>query len=1185
MGQLRSPEGEIVEVPDDQVAGALAVGFKLVSNEQVIADDKQRGIDDRANARGILGTANAALSSAASGATLGVSDMLLGTLLSDGERARLNAEREANPIASGVGQAAGMILPSLVNPGSLLAKTPAGLLAQASNKGTTIARGLGGAKGLATAAAITGAEGGLQNAGIYLGETALGDRELTAEGMAGALGMGFGFGAVAGGAVFGLERGTMAARRMFARSAEGGTKAVGDATAAFSRASDTAVTANDDVAAAARKRLDEIRAQQAELAQTRVQADAEMARSKLDAFAEQRAAAGRGATEEALPPVDAPSPTAAGGVRTAADPPAATPTAASADAPTKIPTAKAVVEEAAEEGVEEVGEEVATAASGRPDRVEVFASGRPSKPVYEVRVWRNGAPEPEIRPIKIGDNGRSDPSDLAAAFDESLPDGFNRGPNVTLTNAFGGASIETGIPVREAIKDNSVYIIRPSEFAEHVVYGDELRPGAVDSIKQAWSEGKRLAPLDIEVAPSGRMYISDGNHRMVAAAADNRPLVVRFRKEAEENGLGTAFDVGDRVRAELPTPSPTRALPAATAGDVASGLTKVASSPLSLEELLGQTVSRLQGGESFARLNTQGQIAANIAEEEAKLAAILGRYDDARERMQTAIGSKAADMGAAADDLEGEIARIAAQGEVADAAVPIAPGATAEDLTDAAVEASRAKAGVASHVDDVTAGAKAIDDYERASAELTEAMGDAATPEAQAAAKAYRDAEAAADAAALDRTTRAIDDSADEVYGPTGPQQGPTRRTPDERYADAKQAKLDAKAQGAALKAEEIGVRRTIKDAKATAKQAKLVAKNAGQAAETIGLPGAPTAAASGKQGEALDLAAVLEAAGTVGVPGLPKPSDIPVIGPLLGVYLKFRALKALAGRMTGRVEATGNARAAALAAKTKEKIAAGVDRSLGLVAKAAPKTRVPVLAAGSTAVQALHKKIFDDGEETPKDATPQQLAAARIRELGVAAASPRAVITAVRKEMRDVADPALIAAAEQTQLRRVQYLNDIAPKAPEASLFSKREWTPSPAATMSFARSWEVAHDPHAAFEQLEQKCISPEAAKTLRNVYPKLFQLAQMRLLERAPEIQTSVPYQDQIRMSLLFDVPLDRSLEPATIASLQTAFADSTSPADPTQQQGAPQPMAPVPSIAAPTQLSSLFETAGDRRAARR
>lgn len=243
------------------------------------------------------------------------------------------------------------------------------------------------------------------------------------------------------------------------------------------------------------------------------------------------------------------------------------------------------------------------------------------------------------------------------------------------------------------------------------------------------------------------------------------------------------------------------------------------------------------------------------------------------------------------------------------------------------------------------------------------------------------------------------------------------------------------------------------------------------------------------------------------------------------------------------------------------------------------PLARSVTVATARPIADALRVRLFDDGSEPPpKDAPAPVLAAARARELAAAVANPQAAVDGVRRQLASISDPTLIAAAEQAHLRRLQYLHDQAPKEPPPSPLSKVRWTPSPSETAIFANRCAAAANPGEVLEQLSAGTITREGAETLRACYPKLFGQVQQRLMDRAAELKTDVPYAQRIKMSVLFDAPLDPSMNPATIASLQTAHATS-SPAAPTQTQP------PTPSIAGHVDLTALYQTPSDRRAARR
>lgn len=181
-------------------------------------------------------------------------------------------------------------------------------------------------------------------------------------------------------------------------------------------------------------------------------------------------------------------------------------------------------------------------ASTIPDRVEVVRSGRN----YEVRTYRNGAAEPEVQTL-----GRNETYDALNAL---APDGFKAG-SVDI-NAKGG--LETGIPASAAdVNRASVYVVRPSDLAKRGIAGNAIHDDHLTSVKQAWSEGVRLAPVDIDMTPDGRLFIEDGNHRLLAAAVDDRPVLAKFRAVGDNwKPQAGAIDVSDRLRSAAPAPAP-----------------------------------------------------------------------------------------------------------------------------------------------------------------------------------------------------------------------------------------------------------------------------------------------------------------------------------------------------------------------------------------------------------------------------------------------------------------------------------------------------------------------------------------------------------------------------------------------------------------------------------------------------
>lgn len=1286
MGLLRAPDGSIVTVPDEQSGQLIAGGYTPV-------DEGEAGATTGAMARpdsGALGGVGAFASSTLSGATLGLSDVALKGFLDRGDFERLATDRENHPITSGVGQFAGTLAASFAAPGSLVGSTPAGLLSQAGRGATEAVGELGGAAGALAKLGVAGAEGSIYNAGAYLSDTALGDRDLSAEGLAGALGSGFEFGVGGGVAAMGIEHGTIAARRMFSRLSDSGGRATAQAEQEWLGKYQSTIDANDAAADMARAKLAEAQLARQHAGLARDQASAAIAETKANA-PELDAARTRTAfehdqaieAERLAQPAQAAAPSpgmqglqsmlAGSGhadsqiISEAAEREIAEALQAHDAARNELETmlrrieAPGVQTDAAAQlgaGVP-VGEFGAPGARGY-DPGNVRAPGPPSQaplagaadgtPVTramrkapvpgepttafdfedsglhfdpETRNYSSAEPkaaEPDLEAllgatkkglddgIPMRELGGKSAAEAAPASDlESLLRGTQEGL------AAGKSLNELGAPVRAEYA--SAKAVKTSEAAAH--FRSKAREINTDDEFHAMQDALRSKLTPDEIKQSirfSREYYMDVNRALrpgrapldPAAAAEitpvmdsvieksggiGKPIVTHRAVHLDpgtpeynlkpgdtyyDPGFGSTSRTGDNIHRfgnvhfEITSPTGTRI--AAIPSSAAEGeLTLARGTSLKITDrvehpggnvTLRATVVKQDGNASLG----PGKAAAGDSGD--LMAALQGTKEglDSGKGLREIGGHAPASHPLAVKQLE-----VAHEAAVERAATALEPAERAA--------AEREAAAIEQHLSQVSARPGAIEDiaavadaatkYEASGARLTEALGPEAPASAQEAAKAFRDAESTAERKTMDRTTRAIDDHAEQPA--TATRQGPLERFK-AQFPEAGLPK-GAKAQLAEAKAEKLTADAVFSRAKATETEARMGAKAAKTAADETRAAAetarpATATPANKRLGMIGTVATAVGIAGELGVPGIPKPHDIPVIGPLLSIYLKYRAIKAAAGRFVGRIPATADARAAALIARTKDRIASAVDYTLGLGAR--PTTRTAVIAAAAV----LGHRAFDDGEpDAPKGASPQALAAVRIREIANAASRPELVQQQVRKQLRGIADPDLIAAAEQHMLARFQYLASVMPKMPPPNPFSKTEWQPSPAAADELAQRLTVAHDPEAVF-----KITTPATVDTANNIYPKVMELAKQRLMERVGDMKNPMSYQEQLRGTLLFGIPMSPSMTPDSVAILQSAHA-AMRPAP------APQPASPpTPSIAAPAAINQLYNPANQGRSAR-
>lgn len=349
-----------------------------------------------------------------------------------------------------------------------------------------------------------------------------------------------------------------------------------------------------------------------------------------------------------------------------------------------------------------------------------------------------------------------------------------------------------------------------------------------------------------------------------------------------------------------------------------------------------------------------------------------------------------------------------------------------------------------------------------------------------------------------------------------------------------------------------------------TAQAAADAAGDIDKALSTVSLPGAKGA---GREllGKASDLGTAWEALHMMGVP-LPDPRDIPVVGPVLSMFLKARVLGKAFGRFGGKIAATAESTIASKAAATQQRAYAAIDKLLEgggkALGKAAPH------AGGAAAV--LGHVLFDDradGERTRKTPANGDLLGhfeARADELS-RAMQPGAITAAVRDRVR-ASDPELVAAIAEAQERKLSFLYDKMPKADAPSIMTGRQWMPAKLSVQTWSKYVEAAEDPAAVLEDAAAgRSVSMEAAETLKTVYPRLYQEAQKRLIQQATTGEKSIPFARRVQLSLLFDLPMDASMDGDYAAYLQSAYQ-----AKPISQ-GAAQPSPGQPTIAAPVNLA--------------
>lgn len=333
----------------------------------------------------------------------------------------------------------------------------------------------------------------------------------------------------------------------------------------------------------------------------------------------------------------------------------------------------------------------------------------------------------------------------------------------------------------------------------------------------------------------------------------------------------------------------------------------------------------------------------------------------------------------------------------------------------------------------------------------------------------------------------------------------------------------------------------------AAASEAKAVDAVAAGLPDAIALPPKGESSAS----KLADVAAAIEVMSTLGIPGLPNAQSIPFIGPVLGLYLKARAGAAVWRKLGGKLPASVEGKVAGRAAQTRDRVGAAVRAILGTGAKVAGDNAVRTSAAASAI---LSRSLFSEAKSKPRtDETAAEMWARHRAELA-AARRPGAVERALQQRV-PTSDPRLASSLAAVARRKLEWLDAQMPRPPAGMPDPDvPPWRPTPAQEQRWARVVRAADDPAGVIERAAAGDVSVDEIETVRAVFPRLYEEAQMAVLNAVAD-GASIPYARRIQLGALFGLPLTATQDPQFAATMQAGYA---APAEPPPQ---PRPSANV------------------------
>lgn len=742
--------------------------------------------------------------------------------------------------------------------------------------------------------------------------------------------------------------------------------------------------------------------------------------------------------------------------------------------------------------------------------------------------------------------------------------------------------------------------------------------GGVDAVrvgkaKKAIEEGQR-EPISLLVTPSGKITVEGGRHRLAAAVEANAPIKVKWSTGFEPSeemvlrgGAAPADDLLSALRsneAALSSGADLGKLSRNSSAAADYATKKLAKRADDAAYFRAKAIDKNYEGSAMAVVEREAQAARPTGLEGALDAQRLASQDVAADdffasltRPKSRDQYVAQNIGRAMREEGGnhasalvKVEREWAARSRRDVGKSIVDHARLA-ADDGAVVGRALSKRAGKNVDigpDLNRAAKAIGDHEAALADMAEALGAEAPVTAVARAKAFRSAVAdQADVAAMGFAKTAQDlrtkvqpklDTAPGVRTPPAASDATSvdsEITRAVRLHDARTPPPPAPPPAPSVRTTFGG--ETVVDSDI----AKAIRAHDAKASAKLGPPAAPpptpsAAAPSGSVlGKLADAGTALEVLQAMGV-HTPDISKIPVIGPVLSLFLKARAVMSILGRKGGSIPRSTEGLVAQKSSETRNRINAATTALLEGGARGARKAAS--YSAGPAVL--LGTRLFpgDDSETRSKDA--RKLYEARIDELARAQA-PGAIAAAVADRIQ-TSDPMLFDAIVAQITRGLRFLDSKAPKQTVAPGMVPGDgvWHPSKVALEEWGKYVHAVNDPASVIEDLAKGHISMEGAETLRVVYPALFAEAQRLLLESAPKMQQTMSYSKRVAISIMYRVPVDASMTPRHMQFLQPPPEVAAAQQGMAPPQAGPAPTAPA--LTGPLQIGQQTMSPLDRRA---
>lgn len=223
-------------------------------------------------------------------------------------------------------------------------------------------------------------------------------------------------------------------------------------------------------------------------------------------------------------------------------------------------------------------------------------------------------------------------------------------------------------------------------------------------------------------------------------------------------------------------------------------------------------------------------------------------------------------------------------------------------------------------------------------------------------------------------------------------------------------------------------------------------------------------------------------------------------------------------------------------------------------------------------------KELFEGGKGAAR--TEKSITSGEVRQIRAQLSTPEGIEARVQAALGDLPKhaPRLAASVATTLTRAAVHLRDSMPKdpVPGGAPLQMRPPPPIPQSELrKAAATIEVLDDPTVVFDRMKQGRLTDAHVRALEAGHPETYQRMQNYIRTHAEELRRKLSVQEELRLSVLFRVPINESLKPQNVSAFQQVFL----PPEPTKDKGVGSNVANISPAAGGTRATAWDEQEKD------